>query len=243
MGRIRLNDLDNYGGGDNSGKYFKLQNDKETAKVRIMLDKPEDIENYMFAVHEVEVDGKNKYVNCLRDYDEPVDKCPFCAEKKKVIPKIFIPLYNEDKDTAQVWDRGKKFMSTFSSFIARYSKPSIVSHVVEIERNGKPKDTSTTYALYEVDKDDTLLEDLPEPVEVLGNLVLDKSEDDMNYYLDAGEFPPEDESEPIRRRGSRAEEPEDDEEEPPFEEDEAPRSRRSSREESGSRRTPRSRRG
>lgn len=243
MGRISLNDLDNYGNGGNGGSFFKLSNDKEVARVRLMLNKPEDIENFMYGVHEVEVGDRKRYVNCLRSYDEPVDKCPFCEAKKKVIPKIFVPLYNEDAEEVQVWDRGKKFMSTLSSFMARYAKPTLVSHVVEIERNGKPKDMQTTYALYEVDKDDTTLEDLPEPVEVLGTIILDKTEDDMNYYLEAGEFPPEDEEQPVRRRTSRREEPEDtEEEEPPFDEDEEEKpQRRSSRrgDDSGSsRRTP-----
>jgi hypothetical protein len=53
-----------------------------------------------------------------------------------------------------------------------------------------------------VDKDDTTLEDLPELPEILGGLVLDKNADEMNYYLDNGEFPSEDE-EPTRRRETR----------------------------------------
>ena len=239
MGRISLNDLDNYGSSGGGGSFFKLTNDKEVARVRLMLNKPEDIENYMYAVHDVKIGERNRYVNCLRSYDDPVDKCPFCAEKKKVIPKIFVPLYNEDLGEVQVWDRGKKFMSTLSSFMSRYSKPTLVSHIVEVERNGKPKDMQTTYALYEVDKDETTLDDLPEPVDVLGGIVLDKSADDMNYFLDEGEFPPEDNSddEPVRRRSSRAEEPEDDEE-PPFDEDEEQPKRRRSAGREESRRTP-----
>lgn len=244
MGRIALDELDNYGNSGNGGSFFKLSNDKEVARVRLMLNKPEDLENYIYGVHDVEIDGKHRYVNCLRSYDEPIDKCPFCADKKKVIPKIFVPLYNEDLGEVQVWDRGKKFMSTLSSFMSRYSKPTLVSHVVEIERNGKPKDMGTTYALYEVDKDDTKLEDLPEPVEVLGGIILDKTEDDMNYFLEAGEFPPEDDEEqPVRRRRSSREEEPEDVEEPPFDEDEEEEKpqRRSSRrgEDAGSsRRTP-----
>lgn len=246
MGRIALDELDNYGNNGNGGSFFKLSNDKEVARVRLMLNKPEDLENYIYGVHDVEVDGKHRYVNCLRSYDEPIDKCPFCADKKKVIPKILVPLYNEDLGEVQVWDRGKKFMSTLSSFMSRYSKPTLVSHIVEIERNGKPKDMQTTYQLYEVDKDDTKLEDLPEPVEVLGGIILDKTEDDMNYYLEAGEFPPEDDEEqPIRRRGKRAEveeeEPEEDIEEDSDEEEELPKrrsSRRGSEEKNTGRRTP-----
>lgn len=240
MGRISMDSLDNYGNSGNNGSFFKLSKDKETAHVRIMLNKPTDLDNHTFAVHEVKVGDKTRYVNCLRDYDEPVSKCPFCEAQYKVIPKMFIPLYNEDKEEVQVWDRGKKFANKISSFMARYSKPSIVAHLVEIERNGKPNDMSTTYELYEVDKDDTTLKDLPEVPDALGTIILDKSADDMNYYLDTKEFPPTDDEEeeaPVRRRSSRHEEVEEaDEEEPPFEEDEE--EEQPKRRSSSARRTP-----
>lgn len=234
MGRIGLNDLEHYGS-NGGGSFFSLKNDKDVAKVRIMLDKADDMENYMFACHEVEINERRRYVNCLRSYNEPVENCPFCAERMKVIPKIYVPLYNIDSDEVQIWERGKKFMATLSSFMSRYSKPSIVAHTLEIERNGKAGDMGTTYQLYETDEDDTKLEDLPEVPEILGGIVMDKSADDMNYFLDEGEFPPEDAEEaPVRRRGMRDDDmnaPEEDGEELPFAKDEEEKpSRRGSRE-------------
>ena len=246
MGRIGLQDLESFGGSGEGGAYFKLTNDKEVAKVRILLEKPDDIEDYMKSVHDVEIDGKHRWVNCLRDYDDPIDKCPFCKEKhnrvKKAVPRVFVPFYNIDKDEVQIFDRGKMYIPTLTSFLSRYNKPSVVAHIVEVERNGAANDMKTTYPLYEVDKDDSTLEDFPEIPEIVGNrFVLDKSEDDMNYFLDTGEFPPADnEEQPTRRRNRREEAEEVEEEEPPFdeEEEEAPRGRRSGRGESNSRRTP-----
>ncbi len=238
MARINMDELDNYGGGSGGG-FFKLSVDKETAQVRIMLDKPEDISNYIYGIHDVEIDGRKRYVNCLRAYNDPIDKCPFCENGMKIVPKIFVPLYNIDKNEMQIFDRGKKFMSKLSGFMSRYSKPSIVSHVVEIERNGKPKDMQTTYELYEIEEDGSKLEDFDEFPEILGGIVLDKSADDMNYYLDTGDFPPEDDEESVRRRSSRKEAEE--EEEPPFEEEEKLARRsggRSDSNERSSRRTP-----
>ena len=252
MGRIKLDDIDKYSSGNGAGGFFKLSKDKEVGRVRIMLDKPDDIENYIYAVHEVKMpDGKQRYVNCLRDYDEPIEKCPFCEAKMKIVPKVFVPLYNLDTDEMQIWERGKKFLGKLTSFMTRYGKKSsIVSHIVEIERNGKPNDQQTTYELYETEKDETTLEDLDEFPDVLGWVILDKSEDDMNTFLDTGEFPPEDGEQPstIRRRGKRAEEEELDEEddseeanEDSDEEEEEPKrrsSRRGSEEKSTGRRTP-----
>lgn len=219
MARFNTETADKYGGQGGAG-YFSLKNDKDVATVRFMYNGIDDVVGY--AVHQVEIDDKKRYVNCLREYNEPKDKCPFCRENKFTTAKLFIPVYNIDQDRVQIWERGKKFISKISSICARY--PEVVSHKFEIERNGAKGDTSTTYEIYEVGKDDTTLEDLPEAQEILGTIVLDKSADDMEFFLDNGYFPPEGDDAPVRRRSSRQEE------EPPFDEDRQDRR--------GSRRTP-----
>ena len=123
--------------------------------------------------------------------------------------KLFIPIYNVDEDKVQVWERGKKFFSKMSGICARYGKNPIVSQTFEIERNGAKGDTQTTYEIFRTDDapDDAKLEDFEIP-EILGSVILDKSPDDMEFYLDNNYFPPEDE--PVRR-SSRSR---DDDEEP-----------------------------
>ena len=113
--------------------YFSLKDDKEVARVRFLFNGIEDVEG--FAVHEVEVDGKKRYVNCLREYNQPKDACPFCKANMFTQAKLFIPVYNIDEDKVQLWERGKKFISKISSICARY--PNVVAHKFEIERNGK----------------------------------------------------------------------------------------------------------
>lgn len=218
MARFNTETAEHYGGQGGAG-YFSLKNDKDVARVRFMYNSIDDVEGY--AVHQVEIDGKKRYVNCLREYNQPIDDCPFCKAKMFTTAKLFIPIYNIDEDKCQIWERGKKFISKISSICARY--PDVVSHVFEIERNGKKGETSTTYEIYEVDKDDTTLDDLPEQSDPLGTIVLDKSADDMEFYLDNEYFPPDGDDAPIRRRSSS------ENDEPPFEEE---RGRR------GSRRTP-----
>lgn len=204
MARFKAEDVDNYGGQGGAG-YFSLKNDHDVARVRFMYNGIDDVEGY--AVHEVELDGKKRYVNCLRSYNEPMDKCPFCAARRFQTAKLFIPIYNIDEDRVQIWERGKKFFAKISSICARYSD--LVSHTFEIERNGKPGDTQTTYEIYETGQDNTTLQDLPEVPEIIGGLVLDKSAEDMSYYLKEGEFP-SDEDMPVRRRSA------DNDEEVPF---------------------------
>ncbi len=200
MPRFNANEVDNYGGQGGTG-YFSLKDDMDVATVRFMYNNIEDVEGY--AVHQVDIDGRKRYVNCLRSYNEPVDTCPFCREGMFTTAKLFVPIYNEKDKQVQVWDRGKKFFAKMSSICSRY--PGVVSHKFEIERHGKKGDTSTSYEIYEVGQDDTSLEDLPELPNILGGVVLDKTADDMEYYIQEGQFPPEDGDEVVRRRSSTRE--------------------------------------
>lgn len=183
MAVFGVNDVDNYGSNGSAG-FFSLKDDKDSAVARFMYETVDDIE--LMAVHEVNVDGKKRYVDCLRTYNEPVDNCPFCAAKMRVYAKIFIPMYDEDTGEVKVWDRGKTFVSKLSSLASRYQP--LVSTLFEIERNGKRGDKNTTYETYPLNTDEVTLADLPELPVILGGLVLDKSFDEMNFYLDNGFF-------------------------------------------------------
>ena len=206
MGSFKADEFENYGSSGGGG-FFKISNDMEVKHVRFLYETTADIEG--MAVHKVKIDGKDRYVNCLRDYNQPIDDCPFCRERYKTEAKLFIPVYNIDEDCTQIWDRGKTMFQTLMSQCKRYSneKTHICNNVFEIERHGKPKDTTTTYAIFQTDVDDTELADLPEAQKVLGGLVLDKSADDMEYFIENHEFPPTDDEEndtPVRRRDSRS---------------------------------------
>lgn len=206
MARFTADNADKYGGSGSGGGFFKLSNDHDVALVRFLYDSVDDVEGY--AVHQVEIDGKKRYVNCLREYNQPIDDCPFCKAKMFQVAKLFIPLYNVDEDKVQVFERGKTFFNTLSTTLSRYDKKPIVSQLFEIERIGKPKDTKTTYQIFrtEDDADDMTLEDFDMP-EILGGIILDKSADDMEVYLETGSFPPEDDA--PSRRSSRREEAEE----------------------------------
>lgn len=204
MARFRADDAEHYGG-QGGGGFFTLRDDKDTAQVRFMYESVDDVEG--LSVHVIKEDGddgkeKKHYVNCLRQYNDPIDKCPFCAAQKPVQAKLFVPIYDIESGTTKTWERGKKFFSKMSSICSRY--PNLVSHIFTIERNGKAGDQTTSYEIFEDEQDDTKLEDLPEAPSLSG-LVWDKSAEDMEYYLEEGEFPPtdDDEDERPRRRDSR----------------------------------------
>ena len=77
MARFNAKDVDNYGGSGGGG-YFSLVNDKDVARVRFMYESAEDVEGY--AVHEVMIDGRKRYVNCIREYNEPLVPAPSLDE-------------------------------------------------------------------------------------------------------------------------------------------------------------------
>ena len=211
MARFVAEDADKYGG-QGGGGFFSLTKDGEVKQVRLMYNKAEDVEGLL--VHKVEVNGKERYVNCLRNYDDPLEVCPFCRDKKPVQARIFIPIYNINEDAVQVWDRGKTMFSKIMGLFGRYAvKNNLVNNIFEVERHGKANDQKTTYEIYPVEKDETEMEDLPELPDIFGGLVLDKTADEMEYYLETKEFPPtEDDDEeqaeeetPRRRSESRRE--------------------------------------
>ena len=207
MARFNANEVDNYSSGNGNGGYFKIEKDMGVKRIRFMYNNVDEIEG--MSVHKVKVNDKDRYVNCLREYNEPVDNCPFCREHKKLEARLIMPVYNIDEDAVQIWDRGKSMFQKVIGQCTRYSneKIDIVNNIFEIERHGKEGDKKTTYEIYHVDRDDTAIEDLPEAPNILGGFVLDKSAEDMEYYNENDEFPPvedeEEEKPAVRRRDSR----------------------------------------
>lgn len=186
MARFSYEEADNYGS-SGSSNFFQLKNDNETARVRILYRSPSDIEG--LSVHEVKIGDKKRYVNCLRNYTDPIDMCPLCNANYKIIAKVFVPLYDEATGEMKIWERGKKFFGQLTDLCSRYGD--LVKQPMEIIRHGKPQSTDTTYNIWPMGQpDDTRLEDLPERVDILAKgIVLDKSAEEMDYYLRYNEFP------------------------------------------------------
>lgn len=208
--RFSYEEADKYGSKGGGTAFFSLKDDRETAKVHLLGNDMNDFPGY--AVHRVPIGDGYRYVNCLREAGSPIDDCPFCAEGRhnpevsKVYAKLFIPLYNCDTDEVQIWERGKTFFRDLASYCSH--NPNVSEVVTEIERRGKKGDTSTTYGLYALREEDNfnienVREDIPE---ILGGIVLDKTADDMEYYLKRGTFPDSDNAGVARRGDSRRDE-------------------------------------
>ena len=183
MAEFSMNEADNYGG-NGGGSFFTLKDDKDKARVRFLYRGVEDVKGY--ACHKVAVGDKDRYVNCLIAYNEPLDKCPFCAAQLKVTPRLFLSLYNEDAGEVQVWERSKSYFQRLASLSSRYNP--LHDEIIEIERSGKKGDMHTTYEFYPIENEPVNLDDF-EITNPLGTIILDKTAEDMNVYLDTGAFP------------------------------------------------------
>lgn len=194
MARFNFEESEHYQAKSNNS-FFKLQNDGQSAVCRFMFNTINDLEG--FSLHEVEVNGKRRVVNCLRAYDDPIDNCPFCKANMSVVSKLYIPVYNCDSQEVQIWERSGAFFKKFIEPCA-HNNP-LVSGVFKVTRRGKAGDKKTDYDLYPIDKDDTTLEDLPEVPTLLGGLILDKTAEEMEEFLATGSFGSGDSEPPVAK--------------------------------------------
>lgn len=201
MGRFNMSEADNYGN-SGGGSFFTLRDNGDTARVRFLYNTVDDIDGY--AVHEVEVNGKRRYVNCIRNYNEPIDNCPLCRAGYKVIPKMFIKLYNEDAKEAQIWERGKTYFQKIASLSARYNP--LCNEVIEIERSGAKGDMKTSYNFYPIENSEFDIESV-ECSDPLGTIILDKTADEMVDFLNTGSFPSDSQRIATQRQGGGSQEP------------------------------------
>ena len=181
MARFGIEQADNYSG--SKSNFFNLKDDGDTARIRILINDINDL--YGVSCHQVAVGNKQFDVECLREYNEPVEKCPLCAAKYKINAKIFIPVYDETDNTSKIWARGTKFFSKLSGLCERYSP--LVSSVFEVERQGKKGDPHTEYQFYIINTDNKKLIDfdIPKPED---SVLLVKTADEINEFLKTGNF-------------------------------------------------------
>lgn len=179
-----------------SSGFFNLKNDGESANVKFMYDKVSDIETY--AVHEVEINGFNKHVDCLKDA-EGNGVCPFCDKGFRRVARTFFKLYNTDKKEVEVWDCGVKRAPLIENLLKMSQSEKLVNNCYEIIRHGKPRSTDTTYELIFKGTDGITLQDLPETPSIYGRYVWQKTAEEMEYFIVHNEFPKK-QSEEIKKR-------------------------------------------
>lgn len=183
MARFKADQADNYKP-VGSGSFFSLQNDKDFETVRFMYNTMDDVE--AFSVHEIQVGDQTYWVNCLREYDQPVDDCPLCASGNKIQVKLWVPLYIENTGEVKIWERGRTFIAQLTSASRRFNP--LCATTFDIERNGKKGDQNTTYALINVPGEPKTLEELPELPNIVGTVVREFTFEQLEEYLQTGKI-------------------------------------------------------
>lgn len=201
MARINYEQLNEMSSGNNNEmmRYFSLKDDGDEAIVRIMHDSCADFD--IVTAHKVNVGGRYRNVNCLREIGRPVEDCPFCAAKINTSQVFYVHLIQYVKDetgkvtpTPVLWSRSARQMSQkLNSLIEEYGPLS--DCIFKIRRNGKAGDMHTTYEILygnpNVYRED-IYPKVPnafEGYEVVGKQVLNKNAEEMQYFLENNQFP------------------------------------------------------
>ena len=192
MGRISSEYIEEYEKSDgSSSEWLKLSDNGDVARVQFLYDKYEDLET--FACHKVKTgvseSGRDieRWVDCKRDYNDPIDMCPFCAAGIPVKPVTIVRMFDHKDNKVKIWERGKTFRKKLESLFNRY--PKLSDMVFEIERNGAKGDKKTSYELYPMPDVEPLdVSDVEKP-DFIGTVILDKTPEEMNYYLQYNAFP------------------------------------------------------
>jgi hypothetical protein len=162
--------------------YFGLKNDGEQARIRFNHKDDKDLDIYV--VHKVNLAGKDRYVECLSSEGKP---CPFCQAGLRPQIRIFATLIDGRDGKSKIWDRGKTEIQNIVAMAVRYGDLSSLEF--DIQRNGKPNDTGTTYQFFPITaKPGEVLPPLPplperEPIAGPDKFVLTKTEDEMRELL------------------------------------------------------------
>lgn len=179
-------------------RFFSLKNHGDEAIVRIMHDTVDSFD--LVAVHPVEINGRYRNVNCLRDPREPLDNCPMCANGTPIRQKFYIHLLQYNRDNQGniivepcIWERSATYATTIANLINEYGPLS--DHIFKIRRNGQAGSMETTYDIMYGHPNVYKNEIYPKQPElfngynVIGRAVLDKNPDEMRAYIQTGNFP------------------------------------------------------
>lgn len=192
----------NVEGGNNSNQiqFFSLRNDGDEAIVRFIYDNVNQFD--IHTVHSVEMGNRWRSVACLRGPQDPIDKCPMCANNVQIRNRIFIYFleYIPQEDGTfmvqpRVWERpARDYAMKLKGYLDNYGPLS--NMICKIVRHGKARDMGTTYEIIpnlskDIYPDSVFVPDFSafKDVKALGRYVLDKDANEMIEFMRTGQFP------------------------------------------------------
>ena len=209
MAKVDFNNMQDdsaYSTSNNAGNdinFFTVRNDNDEAIVRFMCDSVDDFE--ILTVHDIQIGGKYRKINCIRDFRDPVENCPLCASGTKINQRFFIKMIQYDKTTdatgnviitpkAAVWERSTAYAKTLKSYLDNYGPLSDI--ICKVIRHGKAGDMQTTYEIVpnlnkNIYRDDVYVKDVNifGGFHAFGTIVMDRTYDEIMQFQMTGQFP------------------------------------------------------
>jgi hypothetical protein len=176
-----LNKYDN--GGFSKTGWFQLKDDGDTATVRLLHKGEVGVEDGtgepkydfpIYEVHKLDVDGsgRDRTVLCKGE------SCELCKAGNKPSLRMFLQMVNKDeadKDKQlQLWERGLTDIKQMLGLTGEYGD--LTQRDIKIKRSGAKGSMKTTYQFFPKDKSEM---DIPEPQNLVGNLILDLDRDEQ----------------------------------------------------------------
>jgi len=190
--------MNSFNGDGNSVGFFTLRDDGDEAVVRFMHDNTSTFD--IVACHSINIDGKYRKVNCIRDPREPLDRCPFCNNGIKIENRFFIHLIQYDKDqngnivaSAKIWERSLAYAKQLANLIQEYGPLS--DCIFKVRRDGAKGSMDTKYQIMfaspQVYRPDLYPKrpELFENYKTIGGIVMDRTFEEMSEFLSTGKFP------------------------------------------------------
>lgn len=197
MSLINFNDLPVNDSGNSTVSFFTLK-DGEEAIVRILIDSVSDFP--IFQVHQLEVNGKRRSINCLRDIKDSAEKCPLCSSGASIKQSFYIPMLhyvtnsnNQIEVKPVIWtDRSVSMARTIKGYLDNYGPLSDI--ICKITRKGSGLNTEWNILPNlnpQIYRNDIYIKDTSafDNYKILGGIIMDKSFNDLQTFINTGNFP------------------------------------------------------
>ena len=179
--------------------YFYLSDNDDSAIVRFNYSSTDEFN--LVDVHRFKGEYGYRNVACLRTPKDPIDKCPFCKHGEQRNSKFFVKLLEYVKDehgnivaTPKIWERPLFFADTIASYIREYGDLRDV--VFKIVRKGYKGDKKVNYDIMFMNpkmygEENGFVKDFSgfDGLELNHHSYMERSYDEMEYFLEHGEFP------------------------------------------------------
>ena len=177
--------------------FFALKDDGDSAIVRFNIADIKDL--VVHSQHFIRVGEKFRKVECLRNYNDPIDICPLCENGDNTQYKIYIELLSYEivngkvVATPCVWEQGARYRETLKTFFMEFGD--LRNIIFKITRRGKRGDRGTSYTIIpanpQVYKDEDYIADFSafNTFDLHKGIVLNKTREELEYYLINNDFP------------------------------------------------------